>query len=220
MTTATAPASAAAPSGSLARWRQRWRRPRRAPLVAPPAAGAAPPAFALPLPAGIRCGLGRVLSVDALGRPRVRLDDAYASELVAEWALPFRYQPTEGDLLVVVGRGARQWVIGVAHGQGRAEMAFRGDFTLAAGRVLRLQADRGLRLMGRLLSLRTGALELVAGALLTRVEEAALLVTGLLEEVAGAGLRVTEEEETLLARDVTIMAEESVRLDGELLQLS
>lgn len=218
--TATLNAPDIAPRGSLASWRQRWRRPRRAPLLAPPASGPELPVFTLPLPAGVRCGLGRVLGVDAQGRPRVRLDDACASELLAEWALPFRYQPTEGDLLVVVGRGARQWVIGVAHGQGRSEMAFRGDFALAAGRALRLQADRGLRLLGRVLTLRAGALELATGALHARLGEAALQVRGLLEEVAAAALRVTEEEETLLAQDVTIMAEETVRLDGELLQLS
>ena len=219
-------ASLTAPPGPLSRLRARWTRLRRAPLDPPPGAetGASSrgsePAFALPLPAGVRCGLARVVGLDAQGRPVVRLDDAFASQLTAEWALPYRYQPAEGDLLVTVGRGRRQWVIGVAHGRGRSELAFRGDFTLAAGRALRLQADRGLRLLGRVVTVRARTVEVVVGALQERLGGAARLVAGLLEEVAGSAARVTEEEETLLARDVTIVAEESVRLDGELLQIS
>jgi hypothetical protein len=203
-------------ASSLARLRARWTRPRRAPRVdAPPAMGPAPA-----LPGGVRVGMAEVLGLDPRGRPVVRLDDGRASEVTAEWALPHRYVPAPGDLLWTVGRGPRLWVIGVAHGRGRSELLFRGDLTLAAGRALRLQADRGLRLVGRVVSLRAGALELVAGALQERLGDAARLVAGLLEEVAGGAVRVTEEQETLLARDVTVMAEESARLDGDLLQIA
>lgn len=204
------------PASSLARLRGRWTRARRAPRVETPAG----PALELPLPGGVRCGLGQVLGLDAQGRPVVRLDDGFATEVTAEWALPHRYVPIAGDLLLTVGRGRRQWVIGVAQGRGRSELLFRGDFTLAAGRTLRLQADRGLRLVGRALALRARAVELVAAALEERLGDAARLVAGLLEEVAGSAMRVTDEQETLLARDVTIMAEESARLDGDLLQIS
>lgn len=204
------------PASSLARLRGRWTRPRRAPRIEAPAG----PALALPLPGGVRCGLAQVLGLDAQGRPVVRLDDGFATEVTAEWALPHRYVPVEGDLLWTIGRGRRQWAIGVAQGRGRSELLFRGDFTLAAGRALRLQADRGLRLVGRVVALRARALQVVAGALEERLGDAARLVAGLLEEVAGSSLRVTAEGEELVARDVTIMAEESARLDGDLLQIS
>lgn len=207
-----------APMSLRSRLRARWVRRARAPRVTAPLA---PPLLAAPDTGRVRVGAAQVIGVDEAGRPVVRLDDGLLTEVVAEWALPYRYVPAPGDLLWTIGRGPRHWVVSVLHGRGRAELAFRGDVALTAGRRLRLVADRGLRLVGRTVSLRARTLEVVVGALEEKLGDAMRQVRGLLEEVAGSVLRVTDEEECVTAGgDVVILAEDSVRLDGDVLMVS
>lgn len=202
---------------SLARLRARWPRRTRAERVTRPAGAWWP----LPVaPAGTFVGGATVLGVDQVGRPVVRLHDGLASETTAEWALPWRYVPAPQDELLVIGRPGRCWVIGVARGAGRSELALRAGFALVARGTLRLQADRGVRLIGRLLTLRAARLEVAVQALQERLGSATRLVQGLLEERAGSVLRVTEGEEAVVARQVTVLSEESTRWDGDPVQVS
>ncbi len=204
----------------VGRLRARWPRRARAARVtlAPPATSAAEAAPGSP--PGALVGPAQVLGVDEVGRAVVRLGDALGTQVAAEWALPFRYSPAPGDVLWTIGRGARHWVIGVAAGRGRSELAFRGDAALTAGGALHLRADRGLRLVGSVVTLRGGRVEVLVRALEEQLGSAARLVRGALEEVAGKALRLIDGEDCVVARDVTILAQESARLDGDLLQVS
>lgn len=202
----------------LGRLRARWPRRARARRVVDARPAVAP--FGLPGLSGAVVSPGLVLGVDEVGRPLVRLQDGLATELTAEWALPYRYVAAPGDLLWLISRGSRAWALGVAHGRGRSELAFRGDATLRAGGTLRLQADRGLRLVGKVVTLRARALEVLAQALEEKLGWASRLVKGALDEVAGSALRVTEGEECLTAGSVTVLAEEVARLDGDVVQVS
>lgn len=200
----------------LARARARAARLRgaRAPRLA------AAPAWSLPASPAVQVCVGHVLGVDDAGRPRVRLDDGLLTEVTAEWALPYRYVPAAGDLLWTIGRGERRWALGVLHGRGRAELAFAGDAAVTAGRRLRLQADRGLRLVGRVVTLRARAVEVVVRALEERLGVATRAVSGLLEEVAGRVLRLTDDEEALTAGSVSVIAEDCVLYNGDVILLS
>lgn len=217
-TTSSAPTLPSVVGRLRARWprRARARRVDSGPAVAPFAL----PGVALPGVAGAVVAPGLVLGVDEVGRPLVRLQDGLATEVTAEWALPYRYTAAPGDLLWTISRRSRTWVLGVAHGRGRSELAFRGDAALRAGGTLRLAADRGLRLVGKVVTLRARALEVLAQALEEKLGWASRLVKGALDEVAGSALRVTEGEECLAAGSVTILAEEVARLDGDVVQVS
>lgn len=199
-------------AGRLAtRLRARWPRRARAPRLA----SAAP----LPL-AGVFTGAAHVLGVDEAGRPVVWLSDALGTQVTAEWALPYRYTPALGDVLWTIGRGARHWAIGVAVGRGRSELAFRGDAALVARGALRLSADRGLRLVGSFVTVRAATVEVLVKALEETLGSAARLVQGALEEVAGRALRLIDGEDAVVARDVTVLAQETARLDGDVVQVS
>jgi len=190
--------------------------PARPALAPAPAAAAV--AWLPPLP-GTHVGLGQVLRTTPDGRPVVRLDDAYATETAADWALPYRYVARPGDALLVVGRDGRYWVTAVVHGRGRSELYFRGDARLRAGR-LRLRGDRGLRLRGGRVAVRARALEVVAGTIQEKVESAVVAVKGLLSQRAGACRRVTAEEERVQGRNVTVLAAERLRMDGDSIMVS
>lgn len=188
------------------------RRARRAPRREP--------ITAWPIGPGTYAGTAQVLGVDAQGRAVARLADGLGTETTVEWALPFRYQPAPGDQLVVIGRAGRHWAIGVRLGRGRSELAFRGSIALAAKGALRLRADRGVRLLGKVISLRAGRLEVAVRALEERAGSVLRVVEGTLEELAGSVLRLTAGEEAVIAKDVTIMAEELVKMDGDPVQVS
>lgn len=193
-----------------ARLRDRRRR-RRVPSRTPAAPALAP--FALPLPSGTHVGQGRVVGVEADGRPRVLLL-ATGAEVVATWAIPFLYGPALGDLLWVVGRDGRFFVLGVFQGGGRSLIALPGEVRLEAAGRLRLVAGQGVRLIAPRLTLRAERLELEARQLHTKVVDAVRLVRGLFQQVAGRVVRVTEGEESVSADEVTVLANDLVKVDG------
>lgn len=190
------------------------------PLRRAPRPARVAPVASWPIGPGTFAGTAQVLGVDERGRAVARLADGLATETVVEWALPFRYQPALGDQLMVIGRAGRHWAIGVQEGRGRSELAFRGSIALAAKGALRLQADRGVRVLGKVLSLRAGRLEVAARTLEERAAVITRTVAGKLEELAGKALRLTAGEEAVIAKDVTIMGDELVKLDGDPVQVS
>jgi len=214
MTAPTAPTETTAtrplPFATLRRLRRRRGRRPAPPTPAPAAAALA----ALPLPAGVRVARAVVLDVAADGRPRVRLLDRTARVATVEWALPYRYAAEPGDHLWVIARGAAGYALGVARGRGRAELWFPAGAEVAAGGVLRLGADRAVRIAGEVVALRARALEVTAGVLHEKATDATRLVRGLARLVAGRVHRVTSGQETVVARDVSVLAQESVKYDA------
>ncbi len=191
-------------------------RRRRAASCEPPLAAAA---AGLPLPPGTHVGQAQVVAVEADGRPRVRLS-AGAAEVVATWAIPYRYEPAVGDLLTVIGREGAFYVLGVAHGAGRSRLWFVGDASLRAGRTLRLRADRGIRAVGRRLTQRAERLELEARELHAHSETAATRIKGLSQLVAGGVRRITAGPEGVVARAVRVLGRDTVKLDGEHIKIN
>lgn len=182
----------------------------RAPAPAPGPAPAPAPAT----PQAPWVGLGEVVDLDAAGRARVRLQDATGDVVTPAWALPFAYAPRTGDALVVIRRGERAWVLAVARGRGASLVWSEGDLTLAASGALRLASDVGVRVAGEVVTLRGRVVDVAAGALHAVADDAVERVAGLARLVAGAVRRVTAGTEEVVARKVTLLGAELVKLDG------
>ncbi len=179
-----------------------------------------PPEFQPPLPAGISVDQGRFWGNDPAGRLRVRLSDTWGRVVVAEWALPYQYTPAPGDVLRVIGRAGRYYVTGVVRGRGRSRLAFSGDLGIRAeGGSLRLSARRGVRIVGRQVTFKAKALEVLVDSLQEKVESATRTVRGLLKERAARVSRVVEGDETQLSGRRSILAKGVVRFGGRLLKM-
>ncbi len=169
------------------------------------------PPRAAPLP---WIGQGEVVELPTDGPPRVRLWDATGRVVTPTWALPFAYVPRVGDRLALIAADDRAYVLSVARGAGASLLAVRGDLRLRAGGALRLVGDAGVRLVGDVVTLRARAVEVAAGALHVVAEDALERVAGLTSLVAGAVQRVTTGTESLVARRVTLLGRDLVKLDG------
>lgn len=161
-------------------------------------------------------GQGVVVEVPLDGPARVRLGDRTGRVLTPTWALPFAYVPRVGDRLLVIappGEG-RPYVLAVTRGAGASLLASHGDLRIAAGGALRLAGDVGVRLAGEVVTLRARAVEVAAGALHVVAEHSFERVAGLSRLVAGAVQRVTTGTESVVARRVTVLGRDLVKLDG------
>ena len=168
----------------------------------------------------IYVGPAKVLRCDADGRPLVQVLGGAGEQAVAEWAIPFRYEPNAGDLLLVLGRAGRYWVTGIVHGSGRSQLAFRGDAELRARGALHLGGNGGARVDAP--EVRVAAEELHSEAEHTaqRVGEYDSTVRGTLDERAGECARTIDGEDEQVAAKHETVARRVVKVDGGLLRLS
>ncbi|HEX5052281.1 MAG TPA: hypothetical protein VFZ65_10945 [Planctomycetota bacterium] len=169
---------------------------------------------------GVFVGQARVLGTATDGRPRVLVFDRRATVAVADWALPFRYEPTAGDLLLVMGQHDRFWVTGVTHGHGRSQLAFLGDAALHARGVLRLASDAGVRLRGPEVEMRSHELESSATSVVQKLGGMQSTTQGTLDERAGQCSRMIDGEDRQVAGRHATVALHKVKIDGDLLVLS
>ena len=174
----------------------------------------------LPLPPGATLGPAHVVRCEPLGGPvLVCLADGRAVE--PEWALPYRYIPEPGDVLLVISRGARHYALSVVHGRGRSQVAFRGNATVRAeGGALKLRGDRGVRIAGPRVTLRAKALEAVARVVRSKVRQATSQIAGRVFERSGASRRVIDQDDWHSAGQRTLVAEDSVLFNGDLIRVS
>ena len=164
-------------------------------------------------------GLGRVVGCESDGRPCLRLMFGAAEQVVADWALPYRYQPVVGDLLQVIGRCDRYWITGVVQGHGRSHMASSGSMRLSARGRLRLRGDVAMRLSGPGVTSRATVFETVAVSVVQKLGELRTAVRGLLTERAGQSSRMIDGEDYRAARRHETVAREAVKVDADLLRL-
>jgi hypothetical protein len=138
----------------------------------------------------------------------------------AQLALAFTYQPAVSDVVLVIGDSEGWYVIGVLQGSGRAVLELPGDVELrASGGVLRLTGDKGVEVAGPEVSVRAGALRMIAGAVVQACSTLHQRVAELLS--VHAGQRHTAVDGTSLeqARDVTILTQEKVTVNGKQIYL-
>jgi hypothetical protein len=135
-------------------------------------------------------------------------------------ALALPYEATEGDVLLVIGRQDASYVIGVLSGKGKTQLAIPGDVTLrAVDGVAEIVGDRGVRLRGPRLDLQTRALQIVADTFVQTLSTLVQRVAGSLTTHARSSHTVVEEDAHTQAKTASIRTEETMSINGKLIQL-
>jgi hypothetical protein len=138
----------------------------------------------------------------------------------AELALAYPYEPSKGDVLLVIGKGDDHYVIGVLRGSGRAVLAFQGDVELrAVGGALRLSGDEGVDLHGRSVEVHTGALRMVADRAVQTFSTLCQRVSALLSVQSGESHTVVEGASHTQAKSASILTAETMTINGKQIHL-
>jgi Protein of unknown function (DUF3540) len=134
------------------------------------------------LQAGVRLG-SAVVTIVADERVTVLFQGC---PVTARLALAFAYTPLAGDLVLLIVQGNDAFIIGVLSGRGTTTLSVHGDLTIAAptGRI-RIAAGKGVELEAPEVGVRAQRFEVMAAALVQRVQSALLAVTDLLHITAG-----------------------------------
>jgi hypothetical protein len=138
----------------------------------------------------------------------------------AQLALAFPYEPAPGDVLLVIGKGTEDYVIGVLQGSGCTSLALPGNVELrAVGGALHLAGDRGVRVRGPEIELHAGTLREVAGAVVHQFTSLCQRVSALLSVHAGQRHTVVDDASIEKAKSATILTEETVTINGNQIHL-
>ena len=168
----------------------------------------------------IRVGPARVLEVLPDGRPRVQLLTGDCRRLVADWAIPFRYEPAPADLLLTVSRGQNAWITGIVSGRGSSRLAFAGDIALSAAGDLGVGADGGVRIAAPEVLVEAPIQECETEETIQRIGSLDTTVTTEIEDRAGTCERTIDGDDDQLAARHSTVARHRVKIDGGLLRLS
>jgi hypothetical protein len=133
----------------------------------------------------------------------------------AELAFALPYAPAVGDTLLVIGRGARHYAIGVIRGSGQTDLSIQGNVQLrAVSGKLSLAGDEGVEIRGRQLDVYTGALRMIARDVFQTFESVCQHVTSLLRVHAGESQTLVDKGTYTQAKSAAILTEEAVRING------
>ncbi len=148
-------------------------------------------------------------------RARIEGGAADGREVAVELAVTFPFQPAAGDRLLVVGKGAAFYAIGVLAAAAQPTLSFRGDVDLrAVGGALHLRGDAGLELEAPQITLRAELLRLFADSLTERADTAFRWVKGLLTVQAGESRRTVQGLDHSQCEESVTLAQGTVKLDG------
>lgn len=167
---------------------------------------------------GVLVGPNRYLgpgTVVAARVDRLELQLENGARVDARAALPWPYEAAVGDELLVVGEGARHYVIGVLRGRGVSRLDFEGDVKLSARGRLDLAADQGVSIRAPDVHVESDRLTIVA--------EAAHKIVGTLRQTVRELFTVrAKEQHTLVEGNVLshskatrIVSEEKVTINGK-----
>ena len=173
-----------------------------------------------PKMAGVYVGTAKVLACEPDGRPRVLVLGGACDTTIADWAIPFHYEPQPGDLLLVLGHNGRYWATGLVHGKGHSHLAFRGDTEIKAKGPLHLGGDGGVRLESPEVRIESELFETEATDTVQRIGHLDSEVTDTIDERTGECSRVIEGEDEQIAARHSTVAQHAVKIDGSLLRLS
>ncbi|MCB0041755.1 MAG: DUF3540 domain-containing protein [Caldilinea sp.] len=149
---------------------------------------------------------------------RLRLEDG--REITGELALALPYRAAEQDVVVVMGRGDRHYVVGLLHGQGKTSLSFRGDVELhAVGGRVAIHGDQGVHVSGDELTLEAQKLKVVADGLVQRFNSVVQQVRGLFSSRVERAHVVVDETAFAKTKSTTMLSDESVTINGEQIHL-
>lgn len=152
------------------------------------------------------------------GEVHVRLEGG--ADVTAQLALALPYVPAEGDVVLVIGKHGRCYVIGVIHGRGHTSLSFRGDVSVqAVGGSLRLGADEGVTVEGRRVELRAGELKMVAGDVVQKFQSVYQRVRTLLSVHAEHTHTIVDKSAFTKAESASIVTEQTMSINGKQIHL-
>ena len=163
-------------------------------------------------PAKVLGGNGREL--------RVQLEDETATEVTAQAAFSFPYEPHEGDTLLVLGQPSNHFAVGVIAASKPQALAFPGETRVHAmqGRLI-LSSDQAVELRGPRVSVRTGLLRTVAARVVEKADSMRRWVRGVFALRAGESRRVVDGLDSTRCENSTTLAKDTVKIDGDQLHL-
>lgn len=138
----------------------------------------------------------------------------------ARMALAFPYEPAPGDELLIIGRGADHYVIGVLRAAGRTELSFQGDVSIrASGGTVRIHGDEGVEVAGPKVTLHARSLDIVADTVVEKLRS-------LYQRIVGTASVHAEQMHTVVtgtaltqAKSAAIVTEETVTINGRKVHL-
>jgi hypothetical protein len=181
--------------------------------------GGRPLLAAEPGDAALTFGPARVVGSPAPGFVDVEAVGSERPPLRAALAFAQPYQPAEGDVLLIAGRGDDVYAIGVIRGTGRAVLDVEGDLDVRASGKLRLVGERGVEVTGPEIDLTADKLRTVARAATQTFQTLLQKVSGLLTTQARTTHTQVEEGATTRAKHVAILTEDEVVVNGKQLFL-
>jgi hypothetical protein len=138
----------------------------------------------------------------------------------AQMALAFPYEPREGDVLLVIGKGDEHWVIGVIHGTGKSALTFQGAVDLKAqGGPLTLSSDHGVAIRGPEVEVEAGKLRMMAGAVAQKFTSLYQRVRDALDVHAGQAHTVVDDASFMTAKNAAIVTQETMSINGSEIHL-
>lgn len=167
---------------------------------------------------GLYLGPATVTVASTLREVEVKLEGGTTALATLALALP--YQAVEGDVVLVLGKDNRHWVVGVLHGQGKTSLTFRGDVQMRAiGGSLELAADEGVRLAGKEVEIDSGEIRMLAKSLVQRFDSVLTRVRGLWSSRVEKAHHVIDETAFTHAKSATLVTDETVTINGEQIHL-
>jgi len=162
-------------------------------------------------------GPATIVAVDG-PRAQVETPDAFPW---AELAVAHFYRAQEGDKVLVAGKGESWYIIGVLRGTGPTTFTAPGDIELNAPRGhIRLRASEGVQVKGALVELAGETVEVAAKTLVQTVQDAVTWARRLLRIRAGSMNTDVEKMSHLKAENIVETAENEVRINGKIINLS
>ena len=125
------------------------------------------------------------------------------------------YAPVRGDVLLVIGKGATHYAIGVLVGSGRTALSFQGDVDVrAVDGKLGLIGDRGVHIRAPEIGVYTTALQMIARDVTQRFDSVCQRVVSLLRVHAGEAQTLVDGTSASQAKRTVILTEETVTING------
>ncbi|WP_437596101.1 DUF3540 domain-containing protein [Sorangium sp. So ce590] len=176
--------------------------------------------------AGIFASAGGAVSflgpaeVTALGPDSATVLLATGTTERAFFAFALPYEPSLGDVLLVIGGPGATYAIGVLAGRGRLSIAFPGDVDVrAVGGKLRLGGDGGVEISGKGLEVMVDKVKITAGEIVERCASLYQRVTSLFSAHHKQAHTVVDDESHTRARRATVLTEETVTINGKQIHL-
>jgi uncharacterized protein DUF3540 len=158
--------------------------------------------------------------VVAVGPHEVEVEIRGGERARAQMALSIPYEPSAGDVLLVIGKGDEHYVIGVLHGSGRTSLSFQGPVDLrASGGALTLSSDVAVAIHGPEMEIQTSKLQVFAGAVVEKLGSLYQRVRETLNVHAGKTHTVVDDASFMTAKNASIVTEETMSINGNEIHL-